>query len=264
MELSPRSEEEYADGLLNVLEEAVRLRLMSDVPVGAMLSGGLDSSLIVALMARNMGSLEALSVGFSDELKGNGLADARYVASLFGAEHHELELSLLDDSIDLADLVWDLDEPVADLSALGFEALSKLASQQVTVALSGQGADELLGGYTKHRAASMIAASMRLPTPMRKAGVALAGRAPARFRRAALTLAAPDSATRLIEISGRLGGGLREALYCGPLETKTGTAAIEAVRNLVPKTTPIRWPQRYTSTANSLWSTICCTISIVR
>lgn len=236
VELSPRSEEEYADGLLNVLEEAVRLRLMSDVPVGAMLSGGLDSSLIVALMARNMGEpVKTYSVGFSDELKGNELADARYVASLFGAEHHELELSLLDDSIDLADLVWDLDEPVADLSALGFEALSKLASQQVTVALSGQGADELLGGYTKHRAASMIAASMRLPTPMRKAGVALAGRAPARFRRAALTLAAPDSATRLIEMSGRLGGGLREALYCGPLETKTGTAAIEAVRNLVPQ-----------------------------
>ncbi len=73
-------------------------------------------------------------------------------------DHHELELSLADAHVDLAELVWHLDEPIADLSALGFIALCELARRHVTVALSGQGADELLGGYRKHRAAALVGA----------------------------------------------------------------------------------------------------------
>ena len=154
---SGRSEDEWAEGLLEQLDEAVRLRLMSDVPLGAMLSGGLDSSLIVALMARHQsGPVQTFSVGFREDGESNELADARLVADLFGCEHHELELSQRDQEIDLADLVWWLDEPLADLSGLGFLALSELASRHVTVALSGQGADELLGGYKKHRAAALV------------------------------------------------------------------------------------------------------------
>ena len=146
---------EYAAELLELLEESVRLRLMSDVPLGAMLSGGLDSSLIVALMARNMSDpVKTFSVGFRED-EDNELADARLVAEMFGADHHELELSLADSRLDLAQLVWPLDEPLADLSALGFLQLSELAPTHVTVALSGQGADELLAGYPKYRAAAM-------------------------------------------------------------------------------------------------------------
>jgi asparagine synthase (glutamine-hydrolysing) len=233
---SPRlRDEEYAEGLLQVLEEAVRLRLMSDVPLGAMLSGGLDSSLIVGLMARNMAEpVKTFSVGFADDRRFNELADARYVSSVFGSEHHELELSFLDDSIELADLVWCLDEPLADLSALGFRALSELAAKYVTVALSGQGADELLGGYKKHRAAAIVAAWQRLPRGLRATGTALAFKGPKRFQRAARTLAAPDPVERLIEMSGRLGGGLRESLYRGPLQGKVGAAAFNAIRELAP------------------------------
>jgi asparagine synthase (glutamine-hydrolysing) len=228
-------EDDYAENLLHELEEAVRLRLMSDVPLGAMLSGGLDSSLIVALMARNMTQpVKTFSVGFSDEREANELDDARYVASVFGTEHHDIELSFLDDSVDLVDLVWDLDEPIADLSALGFEAVSKLASQHVTVALSGQGADELLGGYKKHRAASLVGASMRFPRAARTAGAALEAWGPARLRRAGLALAAGDPSQRLIEMSGRLGGDLRESLYRGPLEGKRGEAALDAIRRRLP------------------------------
>lgn len=229
-----RSEQEYADGLLEVLEEAVRIRLMSDVPLGAMLSGGLDSSLIVALMARNMTDpVKTFSVGFREEQKFNELDDARYVSSVFGAEHHELQLSMSDDSMALSDLVWSLDEPVADLSALGFEALSRLTSDFVTVALCGQGADELLGGYKKHRAASLVGAWQRLPAPLRRTGDALALRAPRRYQRAVATLVASNPVDRLMEMSGRLGGGLRESLFHGPLEGKVGTAAIDAVRAAV-------------------------------
>jgi asparagine synthase (glutamine-hydrolysing) len=232
-----RGVDEYAEGLLEVVEEAVRLRLMSDVPLGAMLSGGLDSSLIVGLMARNMSEpVKTFSVGFADDQDSNELDDARYVASVFGADHHELELPFLSGSIDdLAELVWCLDEPLADLSALGFEAISKLASEHVTVALSGQGADELLGGYKKHRAASLLTVWNHLPAPARAAGGALAVRGPKRFRRAAKTLAAPGPVERWIEMSGRLGGGLRESLYRGPLTGKVGAAALQAVGDALPE-----------------------------
>ena len=160
---------------------------MSDVPLGAMLSGGLDSSLIVALMARNMSEpVKTFSVGFREAAEGNELADARLVANHYGTDHHELELSLHDQHLDLPQLVWHLDEPLADLSALGFLALSQLATQHVTVALSGQGADELLGGYTKHLAASL---TQRVPAPLRSAAGIAAGR-PGRIGRTARTLAA--------------------------------------------------------------------------
>ena len=235
---SPRlSEQEYVEGLLEVLEEAVRLRLMSDVPLGAMLSGGLDSSLIVALMARQMSEpVKTFSVGFAEDQEFSELADARYVSSVFGTEHHDLELSLLDDSLDLGELVWTLDEPLAELSALGFEAISQVAARHVSVALSGQGADELLGGYKKHRAASMVGAWRNLPSPLARAGAAIALKGPKRFHRAARTLGAPDAASRLIEMSGRLGGGMRESLYRGPLQEKQAAAALDALRRALDGT----------------------------
>ncbi len=235
---SPRlSEDEYVEGLLEVLEEAVRLRLMSDVPLGAMLSGGLDSSLIVALMARQTSEpVKTFSVGFAEDQEFSELADARYVSSVFGTEHHDLELSLLDHSLDLGELVWWLDEPLADLSALGFEAISQVAARHVTVALSGQGADELLGGYKKHRAASLVGAWRSLPSPLARAGAAIALKGPRRFHRAALTLGAPDAASRLIEMSGRLGAGMRESLYRGPLQEKQAAAALDALRRALDGT----------------------------
>ena len=199
-----RSLAETVEGLLEKLEESVRLRLMSDVPLGAMLSGGLDSSLIVALMARNMSEpVKTFSVGFREDGAGNELADARLVANAVGADHHELELSVSEADVDLAELMWHLDEPLADLSALGFLALSELAARHVTVALSGQGADELLGGYAKHKAAAAAARWQRLPGPARAAATSLALRGPKRFRRAARTLAAPGSVDRLLAMSGR-------------------------------------------------------------
>ena len=160
-----------SEQLLAGLEESVRLRLMSDVPLGAMLSGGIDSSVIVALMARQMSEpVKTFSIGFAGAGEGNELADARLVSEHFGTDHHELELSFADETVDLSELVWHLDEPLADLSALGFLALSELAAKHVTVALSGQGADELLGGYRKHRAAAIAGTWHRFPRPIRAAG----------------------------------------------------------------------------------------------
>ena len=217
-----------ADELLELLRMAVHDRLMSDVPLGAMLSAGLDSSLIVALMAEaTTGRVNTFSVGFRED-PANELGDARRIADHFGCEHHELELSVTDDVLDLDDLVWHLDEPVADLSALGFDLLSKLASQHVTVALAGQGADELFGGYQKHRAAATMQRLVAFPAVTRRlvANVPWPSARPAAKRS---VLAAPNASRRLLAMSGRLDPVLRRALYRERLATVDEDAAYAAV-----------------------------------
>ena len=194
---------DYTEELLHMLREAVRLRLMSDVPLGAMLSGGLDSSLVVALMAEALGEpVKTFSVGFREDA-GNELGDARTVASLFGTDHHELELSVLEDTVDLSRLVWHLDEPVADLSALGFLALSKLARQHVTVALSGQGADELFAGYERYRNAALVTRWGALPSWCKPPARALLRLGPRNARRAAEFFSATSPVDLLVALNGR-------------------------------------------------------------
>jgi asparagine synthase (glutamine-hydrolysing) len=222
--------DEWCARLLAGLEESVRLRLMSDVPLGAMLSGGLDSSLIVALMAKLMDRpVQTFAVGFKEAGDGNELADARFVADVLGAEHHELELSFAEETISLDRLVWHLDEPLADLSSLGFIALSELAAKHVTVALSGQGADELLGGYRKHRAAAIAGAWRRVPRPARRAFLAAAAHGPGRLRRPVETLGAVGPAERLLAMSGALTAETRRSLARGPLAELDGNAALRAI-----------------------------------
>jgi asparagine synthase (glutamine-hydrolysing) len=222
--------DEWGEGLLAGLEDAVRSRLMSDVPLGAMLSGGLDSSLIVGLMAQNISEpVKTFSVGFSGGGNQNELGDARLVSNAFGTDHHEIELSVSDATVDLEELSWQIDEPLADLSSLGFSALSELAARHVTVALSGQGADELLGGYAKHQAAAAAAAFRRVPSPARTAATRLARLGPPRMRRMARTLEAAGSVERLLAMSGKLDEGLRARLLRGPLAVPDGGAARRVV-----------------------------------
>ena len=148
----------------------------------------------------------------SEAGEGNELADARHVAEFFGTEHHELELSFADETVDLSELVWHLDEPLADLSSLGFLALSELAASEVTVALSGQGADELLGGYRKHRAAAIAGAWRRLPRPLRAIGGHLLAARPVTAREGvARRLRADDPAARLLAMSGNVDASLLRA-----------------------------------------------------
>ena len=220
---------EASELLLASLEESVRLRLMSDVPLGAMLSGGLDSSLVVALMARNMSEpVKTFSVGFREDAA-NELADARLVAETFGTDHTELELSFSDDAVSLEDLVWHLDEPLADLSALGFDALCQLAVQDVTVALSGQGADELFGGYAKHRAAWAVGALDPIPRTVVRAVAGIAALGPEKARRASRAARANGAVERLLAMSGDMDDDRRKSLYRGPLAAVDGLSAARAV-----------------------------------
>jgi asparagine synthase (glutamine-hydrolysing) len=185
------TDDEWEAQLLELLDDAVGLQLMSDVPLGAMLSGGIDSSLIVALMAQRMDRpVKTFSVGFAG-MPDNELATARRTAQALGSEHHELELSL-DAAVDLESLAWTMDEPVADLSAIGFMALAGLTAEHVTVALSGQGADELLAGYDRYRSVAALDRWTALPAPIRRAGAAAARRASPRLRLAGAVAGARD------------------------------------------------------------------------
>jgi len=172
-----RSMEDFVDGLRERIEEAVRLHLASDVPLGAFLSGGLDSSSVVATMARVSSTpVRTFSIGFL-EGEYDELRHARRVAEQFGTEHHDLILEA--DVLEiLDDLAWHLDEPFGDPSAIPTYMVSKLASEHVTVALSGDGGDELFAGYDKYRVEARERGLESLPRPARAAVKALAACVP--------------------------------------------------------------------------------------
>src|SRR5207245_4960675 len=147
-----RSFRQAVDGCESLIRDAVTRRLVSDVPLGAFLSGGLDSSLIVAVMARaGAGRVRTFSIGFDDPALDESEAAAR-VARLLGTEHHAL-LMPAPGPEDLAAILGRCDQPLADPAIVPTWHLSRLARDSVTVALSGEGADEVFGGYHWYRRA---------------------------------------------------------------------------------------------------------------
>ncbi|HVX67009.1 MAG TPA: asparagine synthase (glutamine-hydrolyzing), partial [Bryobacteraceae bacterium] len=133
------------------LEETVRMRLMSDVPLGMFLSGGLDSSAIAALIKRmTTGPVETFSVGYR-EAPFSELSYARQVAEAIGTDHHEVVVGMEDFFNALPSLVWHEDEPITWPSSVSLYFVSKLASERVKVVLTGEGSDELFGGYARYR-----------------------------------------------------------------------------------------------------------------
>jgi asparagine synthase (glutamine-hydrolysing) len=159
------------------LRASVRGQLLSDVPVGAFLSGGVDSSLLTALMVQESGRrVQTFSIGFSGARAGlDESAHARAVARSLGTEHHELVLpaGVLDGAGELARC---LDEPIADSAILPTHLLSRFARERVKVVLSGEGADELFAGYNRYKAAFLSESAERLPAWLRPAARAAARR----------------------------------------------------------------------------------------
>jgi len=144
-----KTEQYWKEAIYETLNEAVKMRMISDVPLGAFLSGGVDSSTMVALMAKNSNDrIKTFSIGFKEE-KYNELKYARQIAEMYNTDHHELIVEPESIAL-LPQLVKAYDEPFADSSAIPTYYVSKFAREYVTVALSGDGGDELFAGYTAY------------------------------------------------------------------------------------------------------------------
>ena len=168
---------ELAAELERLLEDAVRRQLLADVPVGILLSGGLDSSLITAIAARvSSGRVRTFTISFPGAPSYDEAEHARRVANHFGTEHVELAAEAA--SLDLLpELARQYDEPIADSSMLPTHLVSRLIRQQATVALGGDGGDELFGGYRLYtRVLSQAGIRRWIPRPLRAAARAGAGR----------------------------------------------------------------------------------------
>jgi asparagine synthase (glutamine-hydrolysing) len=174
---APRPAHEVEEELRGAIREAVKRRMVADVPMGAFLSGGVDSSAVVAAMAENSSEpVKTFSIGF-DEERFNELPQARLVASKFATDHHELIVR--PDAIEmLGKLVRHYGEPFADASAVPSFYLARFASEHVTVALNGDGGDESFAGYRRYTTNLALAQLDRIPAPLRRAVGELAGRVP--------------------------------------------------------------------------------------
>lgn len=160
------SEAEATEQIMARLREAVRLRLISDVPLGAFLSGGVDSSVIVALMAEAGGApVKTFSIGF-EESEYNELRYARQVAERYGTDHHEFVVRPEAADV-LPRLAWHYNEPYADESAIPTYYLAQMTRRHVTVALNGDAGDENFAGYRRYRASRSGAWFAALPAPAR-------------------------------------------------------------------------------------------------
>lgn len=139
--------DESVTAFATVFEDSVQLRMIADVPVGIMLSGGLDSSAVAAVACRHSKDLNTFSVGFRNSPETNELPYARLVARHLGTKHHEIEIGQTEFMDFLPGFVRFTDEPLADLASIPLYYVSRLARSGVKVALSGEGSDEILGGY---------------------------------------------------------------------------------------------------------------------
>lgn len=241
------SERDAEEELARLLEESVASRLVSDVPFGAFLSGGLDSSVVVALMARHLKQpVRTFSIGFREE-RYNELSDARRVAGHVGTEHHELVVE--PDAVELLHrLVWYLDEPFADSSAVPTYLVAKLAREHVKMVLTGDGGDEAFAGYDRYlRYLELQSVGAFKPLAAMAAGMVarvVPGSRGYRLKRIAERLRQPfpdsylsgvaltraDAAERLLGEAVRGDGGLH---YAGLSQAALGVSGLDALDRCV-------------------------------
>jgi asparagine synthase (glutamine-hydrolysing) len=196
------NEESYVEQLEQILRETVEMHLVSDVPFGAFLSGGIDSSTIVALMSQVLNEpVKTFSVGF--EGAGEAVSElpfAHMVAKQYGTDHYDIFISP-QDFIDLTPkVIWHLDQPIADDACLANFMVAKLASQHVKMVLTGEGGDELFAGYARYAGEQFSPVFKRIPAPVRSAMLAMSGMLPGMRRQklALYALCQQDEVTRLL------------------------------------------------------------------
>jgi asparagine synthase (glutamine-hydrolysing) len=162
------SESDAVDLIRREFSASVTRQMMSDVPIGAFLSGGVDSGAVVAVMSEQSHRVRTYSIGFEEGGDADELAEARATAQLFGTDHSEIVISRGEYVDALPEVVWQLDEPLSTSSALPLYFLARLAKRDVKVALTGQGADEPLAGYTRYLGERYRGPWAALPTQPRR------------------------------------------------------------------------------------------------
>jgi asparagine synthase (glutamine-hydrolysing) len=210
---APATFAEACDAFTALFDDAVRIRLMSEVPLGAFLSGGLDSALVVAAMAKAMDRpVQTFSIGFEGDGWYSELPYAAEVAKQFKTEHHTLTVKAPDMRTLLPQVTAQLDEPLADVAAIPTYLLSRFAREHVTVALTGEGADELFAGYDHYRLEWMLdRAKWVSPAVWRALAVPARPLATGRMRKALLA-AGMDAPGRFVFIRSIIPPSLRRGL----------------------------------------------------
>jgi asparagine synthase (glutamine-hydrolysing) len=243
------------------LSESVRLRLMSEVPLGALLSGGVDSSLVVAMMSRLVERpVRTFSVGFDQPPAAGQIFDerpfARRVARHCGADHHEILVTARDLERELPALVWHQDEPVSEPAAIPTYLVSQLARASVTVVLTGEGGDELFAGYPKYAAEPLARLMSALPAalrdPLLNGGAA---RLPFAFRRLQVVARSArfrDESERLAAWFAGLTGDERARLL-SPQARRWDHVAAEAFRRVLDDSAARRPLDRMLDADLRLW-----------
>jgi asparagine synthase (glutamine-hydrolysing) len=230
--LADISEEEAIRRVRETVEEAVRSRLMSDVPLGAFLSGGVDSSIVVACMARAMSEpVKTFSVGFTEGGRGdNELPYARLVAERWRTDHHELIVE--PDMVGmLPSIVRHHGEPFADTSAVPTRYLCEMTRRDVTVALSGDAGDEAFGGYRRYVWAHVAERVRRLPAPLARGVAAALAAVPGAKARGVREYGArlgADEASRYLRLICHFSAAEKGALYTPELARRFADDATAA------------------------------------
>jgi len=226
-------------------ERAVQRQMMSDRPIGVMLSGGVDSGAVCAVMARHSTRVRAYTVGFSgggertDEIEA-----AAATACLFGAEHESVVLGEREYLEALPDAMAAIEEPVGTTSALAVNFVARMMRPSVPVALCGQGADEPLGGYGRHRGARLVALARRLPGARALAALPRPARA-VTLARGLDALAAPDDLQLLMNAYRLVGDATKAQLYRPDFADRVRAAnapaqdAVERLRSQVAGRDPL-------------------------
>src|SRR6266550_4194777 len=234
----PKGDEEAREELLELYRGAVRGHLLSDVPVGILLSGGLDSGLLLALMNEEGESWPAYTIGYGDRFEDDELADAAETASLLGARHVTIKLDQAEFERSLPKIVECLEEPIAASSIVPMYFVSQRARQDVKVALIGQGPDELFGGYKRHLGVHYGNWWRGLPTVFRSSVSFAVDRLPRNetLKRGVSSLGAEDQLKRYQDVFSLAPATTIDGLFRDDLlPERQGRELVDYWRGLVPQ-----------------------------
>ena len=235
---TPKGDDEACEELVSLYRHAMRRHLISDVPVGLLLSGGIDSGLLLALMNEQGGPWPAYTVGYGESFEDDELADAAETALVLGARHIPVKLDRAEFERSLPHIVQRLEEPIATSSIVPMYFVSKRARQDVKVALIGQGPDELFGGYKRHLGVRYGDYWRRLPAPVRSVLGSAIGQLPRNemLKRGVFSLGLADRLQRYQQVFSLGPGETVDGLFQdGLLPPRAGDTVLDCWSDLLPQ-----------------------------